>query len=1430
MVTAALIEFIGLYMMIGKGGTFQKSDIRAVYDGSLFYRLRETRRPIIQAAAIDTSTGHLLTQNAMRAFERHLNTAVEHLPEATVSIVRSFVPIGSMLGGNVVATPVRQRKSLVSERISGTKTVSLDNQSFSLTGVQGYTSAPSVSSEEDLDVPDLVSEQSDSSDSLAELSALTGLRPDGADFYRDTPLTDWIGGQLSGVQKGTALGNPIAEDDESKNYSIPLAGVKNKRNAPLTDWLVEDYESDTKKPAVELQPVTLTGIARSSETAADASSSSDDNNKKVRFNLESVTLSGIRDDDTRNKMQDLPIVQAPSRVDKDLNFDLEPVTLCGLHQDDIIPQEVSKSLAIVDAPTLFDFEEVDFESYKQPVTLTGLASQRISDEHGPLPIVEAPTGLLKREKDLHFDPVAIMGVSQTDEMINKDVKRSAIPVVNVPVSFEPEDALFTGSNIATLTGVSSDADHELTRPVNKLEPVLLTGLRPVDTAPASFVEAPADYERKAAARLEPMSLSGLRSVDTTPATFVEAPNSFAPKEPATLEPISLSGLRSMDTAPATFVEAPTTFEPKKPVSLEPVLLSGLRSVDTDPATFVKAPANYEPKKIAALEPVSLSGLRSVDTAPAAFVEAPTLFAPKEPATIEPVSLYGLRSVDTTPASFVDAPANYKPKESVILEPMSLSGLRFDDTAHAIFVEAPTSFEPKEPVILEPVALSGLRSTDTEPAKSLEAPTFFEAKGDTLSGLRNTDDGPVGFVEVPTDFVGQEYKVEPVSLSGLSRDKTTAHFVEEPASYTPKEPVDFEPVVLANLRDAEFAAFVEEPKSYVPKQPVELEPSSLSGVHMQSEVSDVGFVEVPTDFVGQEYTIETVSLKGLSKDATFASFVEEPAFTEKEPVDLEELAKPVPLSGLSASFDDFSASVEEPASYKPKEPVQIEPVSLSGLNAKNETWGNVEEPEWYKPKEPVQVEHVQLSGILSDELVDRRWTIPAKKQERRSSLDQPLLDGEVDALVKWREGAGFEGVETADVDLIWRWREESGFETHMPRLEAIELCGIKAISSDIPIGNFPIVEDPYPSAHVEMPFEPYPIDIIGLSEDPQARLKNHLNIGPLPGVSDFNLYEDPIELPEQVQEQVDIEQYRRAFPLSGIHSMEEGAVKNWLNTGALPGVNQEVSVYEPASNSLPADYIEPRPKDDYDDVGRLAAGISNKKLKKPLKNWLNTKPLPYTESSKLYQEAKPEPEPIEMEIDLGQYRVPFPLSGLTDDEIKHKNWLNNNCLPGVQSASKSSYQEAGPAMPEDYIEPRDPSLEDDSKALQGVNASETNLRLKNWLSATDLPGVQAGDRVYDEAKELSPSEYIQPPTEDQEFRADFKLTGVAPHDDLSELGSTPPKLHHDSEDEQSIATESTVPAPMSPTELKHKRSPSAQKLAMTSGNWSAMTDITSLKEE
>ncbi|KAI9263104.1 Caleosin related protein-domain-containing protein [Phascolomyces articulosus] len=1214
----AMFNWIGLYMMIGQHGSFHKQDIQAVYDGSLFYRIREARRAHVQPASLDSSTGHLvLPQNAIRVFERHLNTAVEHLPQSTMAIVRSWVPpVDSMLGGNVVSTPTPRRSSRgfnslaaatnTQERkhISGTKSVSFDSQSFSLTGVRGYepvssSSSSSIASDDEDMMPDLISEETDSTTtSLGDISIgvfTSGLCPEGADYYRDTPYTNWIGGQLSGVQKShDAYGGrhdiPMAESDNKKYHHAPLSGVKNDGHVftPLIDWLVEDQKGEETKKSHsymdQLESITLTGVKQSSATPTehrivdDSENvlSSHDENKKVRFHLQSVTLSGVRyhneKDDT--PMRGISIVDAPSPIEKDLNFDLELVSLSGLQPVATAEKKQDNNgLTIVQAPTSFEFQEIDFETYKQPVALTGLSAQKVSDDQrgAPLAGVEAPSSLLyKYEKSInvHVEPVVLTGVSKMSSTASDEMISNKLPMVEAPVSFEsPKDNVVFKSMAVTLTGVPSISDET---------PVL--------------------------------------STSTT----------------ATSSPLaSLSGLRSENTEFASFVEAPTSFEVKKPVALETI---------------------------------------------------------------------------------------------------TLSGLRLDDTLTAVgFVEAPAFYEPKEPVALERPSLAGIREQDQ----------VFD----------------VGFVEVPDEFVVEKsYEIEPVSLSGLSRDTTTASFVEEPS-------------------------------------------------------------------------------------------------IEKQPVDLAEISKPVPLSGLSTSIENaYSRIVEAPLDYKDIQVIGLEPAALFGLREEAASVWGVEEPAGYKGKESVALEPVSLHGLVRKE--NKRWLTDDAgsttsssyyRKGRRPSLEEPLDDSDVDLLFDWRKDTDF-AITKVDLDFVWKWRERAGFDATLPPIENVPLCGV--VSSDMEqafIEDFPIVKDPWPSkkARIEIPFEATPISVMGMSwDEPKEKLKNHLNIGSLPGVitlQERSLYEDPVTLPEPIKEQVDLEQYRHAFPLSGIHEkdLQERTIKNWLNNGTLPGTLVKDAIYEAPSETIPEDYIEPRPKDDHDHVGVLAAGISNKKIKKPLKNWLNVK-----STGDMYEPAKPELEPKKVEIDLELYRAPFPLNGLTDDEIKHKNWLNNSTLPGVQADSKSSYQEAAEDIPSDYIQPRDPSLDDENKPLNGIDmTTDRKVRLKNWLSTSDLPGVQAQHehRVYDDANELSPSEYIQPPLDDQELPADFKLTGVSATTDVASEISVPElssrkTVQHDSEDEHSIATESTSPGPLSPEEYKGKRPISVQKVAMANSNWNIMTDITNAKEE
>ncbi|CDH58422.1 hypothetical protein RO3G_02065 [Lichtheimia corymbifera JMRC:FSU:9682] len=1348
----AVVEWCALYLLIGRGGAFQKDDIRAAFDGSLFFKIRETRRPTIKgvasssAAAVASNNTHgaihptdfarMLPQGAVRTLEKQLNAALDTLPRSTLSMIEShfhnWVPGGGddamqhnrlvewgddeFSGGSnsnsnasspSLVASTRRRSTLQEQRLTGTKYFSLDNQSFALTGVQGYhgTSSSSYTSDEDTS---LSTPESENTATTLPMVMLSGLCPDGMDYYRDTPIKDWIGDSA-------------------------LAGVARSSSA----------KEALPSPTNMMQP-----------------------NRKVDL------MADLHDDD--DDSQDVTL--------------MEPTILSG----------VMVEKADYGVPSMDDLHVLSpLSSFLRQQNEDSMTSSRLMDNG-----ITSKTGLT--------------GVRYDEASMNE-------------------------------------------------EPVTLSGLLRHDTTTTTT--------------LEPVTLSGLRVDDADGGTrsgFVEAPVdtlSHPKTPPVAMEPIALTGLcSSKDDGSSFFVQEPSSdlaFKRDKVIELEPVKLSGLATstIANEFSPFVKEPeqdAVFDSQREIDIEPVTLSGLRQENDSFIPFVQEP-----REDTTttkvidMEPIPLSGLRMDDDgsfTP--FVKEPAdNNDTKIHVVdMEPISLSGLRMDETDGSFtpFVKEPAdNNDTKIHVVdMEPVLLSGLRSDETfstfvqEPSKDDDFESGLQSKKDVdmpatvvLTGLRESAD------EESADEL-----LDPVDLPCLRTGRDTEYlgFVDVPSDYEPKAPVEVVPVTLSCLRTGpeaatEHAAFVDEPLDYQPKTP----PTNLDKVLiscLREDASYASFVEAPLDLEKQPVDLDEcakpVPLSCLRADVGYADFVDETVANtiEKEPVDLDECAKPVALHCLrsDAGYAEF---VNATGYERDIEPVTLEVPSFQCLRSKDtEHLGFVSEPHDYKKTVHVPLEPPSTAFLQSD--MDHLGFVEAPAAIEQKQYDMEALGQQMDHLSLSglsKEEGSMEAGRHGDDEEFKIPKEESA--------DPVLLSGLQHQGESIkeqPMETLPTVQLPWKEFEIPMmKFVPEVISLTGMSQQQQieAPLKNWLNIGNLVGVTadkEMSLYEAPVDMPkeEDVVQEVDLEQYRCAIPLSGVSDSELTiSLKNWLNMNALPGtLGSIVSVYESPSSTMPDDYIQPSL--DMDDgrspmLGMIASD------EKTLKNWLNMGALSGTVASGLLYEhpieAKDEPPKLK-KSELKQLRKPVPLPGIKNENVHLKNWLNTSALPGIRTTESSRfiYGNPGDDIPTDYIQVQE-DMQQELTSLSGTVADIPKTPLKNWLSIDDLPGIQKDNtmiRLYEEAHELDPADYVEPTSSDME--GDVKLTGVVvesedliSEDDAARRSSMEDSTVHTdfhSEDEHSITTSETShgPVPLL-TSPKHKQQ-------LSNEEWSAMKEIIEQKEE
>ncbi|KAI9311383.1 hypothetical protein BX666DRAFT_1997855 [Dichotomocladium elegans] len=423
--------------------------------------------------------------------------------------------------------------SLIHERLTGTKLVSLDEQSFALTGIQGYPGPQRVLSDEATE------------SQVSELSPM--------------------------MLQGRIFGN---DDDDDYAY---------RRDGPFEDshrsWLVQDPDrggDNFRKPNDDDEEVplfTLSGLRRASapekalqivQVPPDRMEEHDPAPDKSPTELPIVRAPATP---YSSRMHTISIVEdwSPLKYQQDFAT-FEPVILSGLQTDkdafEIAARSSSSLIGIVQT-------HVAEEQEQAPFALSGLRRSSYI------------TSKSQQSSSADVEPVVLSGLLRQDEYFVRE--SSAAKDAFEFVGFAGSDEEEQGSS-----------DEEPHTPTN-LAPVALTGIRATGSPFAGFVEDPSPSVGHASAvddddvvvDLEPVLLSGLRT-DRAYAGIVQEPTSPAPQSPALTEhdPSGAAGIRGSHLLYTGFVQTPQDFghnDHAPALGLERVVLSGIQvDLEEDP--------------------------------------------------------------------------------------------------------------------------------------------------------------------------------------------------------------------------------------------------------------------------------------------------------------------------------------------------------------------------------------------------------------------------------------------------------------------------------------------------------------------------------------------------------------------------------------------------------------------------------------------------------------------------------------------------------------------------------------------------------------------------------------------------------------------------------------------------------------------------------
>ncbi|KAI8072785.1 Caleosin related protein-domain-containing protein [Gongronella butleri] len=343
------LEWLTAYMFVGKNGIVKREDVHAAFDGTLFYKLRERNRQSraiqdVAAASTMELSGVKVPKSFVRHLENHLNQAVHLLPRSTVDTLNSrfrhwYAQMQDQTSSSMqpilkgVATPQVQRPVRgifrqngddgddddvdastpatlsASSSLTGVKTFQFLDTPMTLAGLAGYEQRAMDEDDDDdasdHETPWLASDKNASPRLTIRLSeSMTGLRPEGDEFYADTPRKNWLrtrsltgvatlpGQQLlhsdddadSDTEDDEEDGNELAKEaanPEKNASSLPVVGIshspslKQMTDDELTPHGVPDVqqnEHDEHKHEHEHEHENIPGFTSSSaSTAQDAS-------------------------------------------------------------------------------------------------------------------------------------------------------------------------------------------------------------------------------------------------------------------------------------------------------------------------------------------------------------------------------------------------------------------------------------------------------------------------------------------------------------------------------------------------------------------------------------------------------------------------------------------------------------------------------------------------------------------------------------------------------------------------------------------------------------------------------------------------------------------------------------------------------------------------------------------------------------------------------------------------------------------------------------------------------------------------------------------------------------------------------------------------------------------------------------------------------
>ncbi|KAI8394235.1 Caleosin related protein-domain-containing protein [Radiomyces spectabilis] len=255
--TNAILEWCTAYFFIGQKGVLRKEDVRAAYDGSLFYRLSNTGRPAIENTGNNKKkkiplieSGIKIPQKTLVSLEDHINGFLQKLPRSYTSFIleqvqhiRSLSLSAPMaLQPHLTGVSKQTTDSVANDSpvtlfaggLTGVKSIHFTSENLPLTGIKGSIKQESDIEEENDEGQYYYSPEMEDMEERGGSSptSLVGIVPEGGNYYREEPVKDLLNvGTLTGVRHddfNTASGSGssssydgyrAAEQEEEEQYS-----------------------------------------------------------------------------------------------------------------------------------------------------------------------------------------------------------------------------------------------------------------------------------------------------------------------------------------------------------------------------------------------------------------------------------------------------------------------------------------------------------------------------------------------------------------------------------------------------------------------------------------------------------------------------------------------------------------------------------------------------------------------------------------------------------------------------------------------------------------------------------------------------------------------------------------------------------------------------------------------------------------------------------------------------------------------------------------------------------------------------------------------------------------------------------------------------------------------------------------------------------